>query len=151
MTNKLSFSSILAHEAVEKMKVVLTSKDIRRLTVFTRHLATSTAMVKELTKITALFRLDPLKVLEMKGVGPMTLLTVQKLSKELQAQEVLKEFGVADNLAAVQTILNTMHRGISDKARAELNKARDSITRAQNIIENEKIEAGIHKAIKKVK
>lgn len=151
MTNKLSFSSLLAHEAVEKMKVVLTSKDIRRLTVFTRHLATSTAMVKELIKIVGQFRLDPLKVLEMKGVGPMTLLTVQKLSNELLAQDVQKEFGIKDNLNAVQTILNTMHRGVSEKARAELNKARDSITRAQNIIENEKIEQGIHKAIRKAK
>lgn len=137
---KQAFSMILLGEALASLDINIGHIDVRRLHHFTRECATRTAVVKTLRKAVAQFRLDPLKLLETKGIGIKTVLSVQLLSDLFAAQEVKREFGVADNLAAVSTILNTCRRGVDDVTRSELDFATNHITNARNLLEIHKLE-----------
>jgi hypothetical protein len=134
MTKKAN-SITLLEEALSSIGIALSSIEVRRLTVFTRDVATRTATVKALRNAVAQFRLDPLKLLEKRGVGIRTLQSVQTLSDLFAAQETKKEFGHVDNLAAVQAILNTMNRGVPDNVRAHLASAKNNLVHAQNLLQ----------------
>ena len=143
-------SSVMTVEALDSLKVSMTSVDVRRLVRFTRNVATRTAMVKLLRRLVVQYRIDPLQLLEEKGIGMMTLLSIQKLSELIAAQEVRIEFGIEDNLQALQTILQTFNRGVPDKVKVEIEKAKNAVTRARNIIEHENIETHLKKDIKAI-
>lgn len=148
MARQKSFSTILVIDALAKMHFEeVTNQDIRRLAVFAKDIATDTAMVKKLRAIINQYRLNPCEVLEMVGVGIMTLITVDKLSKHLKAHEVKAEFGVGDNLDATITILRTFGRGTSAEVRKLVDDARLTLTKARVMLENEKLEQGLKEAI----
>lgn len=134
MTKKAN-SITLLEEALSSIGIALSSIEVRRLHVFTRDVATRTATVKALRNAVAQFRLDPLQLLSRKGVGIRTLQSVQTLSDLFAAQETKKEFGHADNLAAVQAILNTMNRGVPDNVRAHVYNAKNNLIHAQNLLQ----------------
>lgn len=138
MTKK-AHSITMLNEAIDSLGFTLSSQDIHRLHYFTRDVATRTATVKALRNAVAQFRLDPLKLLEKRGVGIKTLQSVKALSDLLAGQETQKEFGVADNLAAVQSILNTTHRGVNDVVRGFIASANSHLTHARNAIQMDKM------------
>lgn len=143
-----SLSMIMIADALNSLNVILTAQDHRRLVVFTKEVAVRTALVKKLRKAVETFRLDPISLLDVKGIGKMTLVTIKRLSEELQAQEVKREFGVADNLKAVNTILNASKRGISKEAATLIEDANKLITKARCLLENDQMENTIKRAIK---
>lgn len=139
MTKK-AHSIIMLTEAIESMGFTLSSTDLHRLHFFTREVITRTATVKALRNAVAQFRLDPLKLLEKRGVGIKTLKSVKLLSDMLSGQETQKEFGIADNLAAVQSILSTTHRGSDPQTRLFIHAANSNITHARNSLQFHKME-----------
>lgn len=138
MTRK-AHSIEMLEEALDRLGIRLSSVDIRRLHYFTRDAATRTATVKALRNAVAQYRLDPLKLLAIKGVGIKTLHSVQLLSDIFAGQEVKKEFGHSDNLVAVQSILRTMRRGIPDEARTLIDEAANKLIRVQNMLQFDKM------------
>ncbi len=152
MLNKKAFTSLLVLNATVTLQLQdITSYDLRRLAVFAKDIASDTAMVKKLRRIVAMYRLNPIDVLDLKGVGPMTLLTVQKISAQLSANEVKAEFGVGDNLDAVLTISNNFKRGVSGEIRQLIEEGRANFQKARMLLENEKLKQGLKKSIAKNK
>lgn len=121
--SKKAFSTQLTEEALNSMGLNMTSSEKRCLAFFTHDMATRTATVKSLQLAVAQYRIDPIALLETKGIGKATLRAVRTLHNMIAAQETMREFGVNDNLTAVQTILQTCKRGVCETAVKEIQTA----------------------------
>ncbi len=144
-------STLMTVDALAAMKINLSAIHIRRLSIFTKGLATKTAMVKKLQKMVAMYRIDPVQVLEQKGVGIKTFASIHLLSAHVAANDLKAEFGVADNLSALLTVIRSFHWSVNDDIKKLVAVAESNLHKARAKLEMERLEGGLKEAVKAAK
>jgi len=109
---RYSVSSINLREALTSLKISLPEYDIRRLLSVTRDRLSAGDVAKLLRKIIAQYRIDPIKVLQIRGVGKKTYESIDALYREVEALETRKDQSVTSSMQSARNSLGNIRRRI---------------------------------------